>query len=248
MDAGEVVVYVKQCHRVHVVVDLLGESIGQASEPAHLHSHVQVLPFHVGRRNMNRIGCANHYRFGDAKDCSWAVALLRLGTRSVNLDQLCVVYLFAKRIRDGFEVHLVAVRVQLDSIRQSTRYILKELRGATGIAPAEKPADNELRICVNRCESPNVSSVPDLLPHLCRGILLFGITERPNLIDLDALGRNVPHNAIMVLLTRRSDFLQQPEDCTPSLRRSSATWSGWNTLRPGRKQPPLSFPYWGGMP
>ena len=39
MDAHEVVVHVVKRNRVHVVLDLLGESVGQLSEPSHDHAH-----------------------------------------------------------------------------------------------------------------------------------------------------------------------------------------------------------------
>jgi hypothetical protein len=47
MHAAEVVMHVVERNRVAVIVHLLAEAVGQTSEPAHLHSHGEVLPFHI---------------------------------------------------------------------------------------------------------------------------------------------------------------------------------------------------------
>ena len=44
----EVVVNEMQGDSVGMILDLFGESIGQAGEPAHVHSHGQISPFYVG--------------------------------------------------------------------------------------------------------------------------------------------------------------------------------------------------------
>ena len=47
MDAGEVVEHVVQSDRMLMVLELLGEAVGQPGEPAHSHPHGQVLTVHA---------------------------------------------------------------------------------------------------------------------------------------------------------------------------------------------------------
>jgi hypothetical protein len=56
MDANEIVMHVKQRERVCLVLDLLTERVRQAREAAHVHPHVQILPFNVARADVFRIG------------------------------------------------------------------------------------------------------------------------------------------------------------------------------------------------
>ena len=74
-----------------------------------------------------------------AKTLRGAVAFLSFWIVAENLHQLRVVDLIAKRVRNGRQVHLVAVRGQLDSIRQSTSYVLKEVRCTPRIPPHPLP-------------------------------------------------------------------------------------------------------------
>ena len=119
MHAGEVVVHVEQRNHGDVVVKLLTEGVRQASEPAHVHSHIEILPFHEASRDMRRFRIADHLHPLGAKTLRGAVALLAFRIVAEYLDQLSEVDLFTKRVRDGFQIHLVAVRGQLDSIRQA---------------------------------------------------------------------------------------------------------------------------------
>jgi hypothetical protein len=52
MNPRKVVVHVEQGDHRDVIVDLLRESIGQASEPAHVHPHVEVLAFNLTGRDV----------------------------------------------------------------------------------------------------------------------------------------------------------------------------------------------------
>src|SRR5688572_20743965 len=54
MDADKVVIHHVERNGVSVVLDLLGEGVGQPSETAHVHPDRKVLAFHVGRRGLTR--------------------------------------------------------------------------------------------------------------------------------------------------------------------------------------------------
>ena len=106
----------------------------------------------------------------------------------------------------------MAVRGQLDSIRQPTGYILKEVRRTPRVPPAYGPTDDQLRIRVNRGEGPSVPSVTGAVPHGRRHVLLLGVAKAPNLIDLDALRRYVANGHVKILLASLTDAHQQPKD------------------------------------
>jgi len=76
MHTPEVVVHVEQRDLVHVVVEFLGEAIRQPSEPAHVHSHGQVLALDVARRDVLGVRIADNLHAFGAKTLRGAVALL----------------------------------------------------------------------------------------------------------------------------------------------------------------------------
>ena len=141
MQTPEVMVHVKQCNHRDMIVKLFAERIGQASEAAHLHPHVEILAFDVARRDVLLIRVADDFDALGAKTLRGAVASLSLGIVAVNLVELCEVNPISESIRNGSQVHPVAVRGQLDSIRQTSRNILKEVRCTPRVPPAYGPAN-----------------------------------------------------------------------------------------------------------
>src|ERR1017187_556284 len=212
MHTREIVAHVKQRNHRDVVVQLFAERIRQASKAPHVHPHVEILALHEAGRDVILIRVADNFHALGSKTLCGAVAFLSLGIVAENLHQLCVIDLISKRVRHGKQVHLMAVRGQLDSVRQSASYILKEVRCTPRIPRTYLPTDYKLRICVNRGEGPNVSSVSSTLPHGSRHILLLGRDEAPNLIDLDALRRYIANGDILVLLAGFTDTHKQPKD------------------------------------
>lgn len=74
MDAAEVVVHVVKADCRHVVLDLLGERVGEACEPAHAHPHREVLPLNVGRAHKVFNGFTDDWHLLDAGHFRRAVA------------------------------------------------------------------------------------------------------------------------------------------------------------------------------
>ena len=56
------------------------------------------------------------------------------------------------------------------------------------------------------------SQAPPGLRGKCSSILSLGVAERPNLIDLDALRRNIADRAVLILSTSRTDLAEQLQD------------------------------------
>lgn len=212
MDAAEVVVHVEQRDRVHMVVELFRERVSQTGEPPHVHPHGQILPLDMRRAHVRRVRVANN-RIDLAADADGgAVTLLGLRVGAIELLQHGVVDVSAKGILDGRQIHLVAVRGELDSVRQSARHILQKLRGASGVARPNKPAQNELGVGINRDEGPRVASIRILRRDLRGDVLRLARDERPDFINLHATRRDVADGAVQIGGARRADIRQQAEN------------------------------------
>jgi len=224
MHATEVVPRVPEGDHVRVILQLLAERVRQPGETTHTHSHVEVLPFDVRGRNVLRIGVACDGLRDCADTSRGAVSGIRFKITPVNLHQHGVVDASAERILNGGQVHLVAVSGQLNAVRQSRLNVLKEYRCKPRVSLPYQPADNQLRLSFNRGEGPNVAADTVSLNFLLSYVFLFTANERPNLINLHALGLNVTNRGIMELRAGRADALKQAEHST--LRYASHTDSG----------------------
>jgi hypothetical protein len=117
-----------------VVLNLLGECVSEARKAPVPHADSEVLSFNVAGADMLGIGRANQrILFAGNANCG-AVPLLALGVGAVNLHDLSVVNFPAEGLHNRQKVHFMAVRSQLDSIRQPARNVIKERLGRLGIA------------------------------------------------------------------------------------------------------------------
>jgi len=212
MHATEVVPHVEQCDLVRVVLDLFGKGIGQPGKAAHSHSHVEVLAFDVGSRNMLGIGVASDGLRDCADTSRGAVSRVRFKIAPVNLHEHCVVDPSAERILNGCQIHLVAVCGQLDAVRQPRLNVLKERGCKPRVSLSYHPTDNQLAICVNRGERPHVAANAITRDLLFRDVLLLAGDERSDLVDLYALGLDVADGGVQELSTGRAHALKQAED------------------------------------
>src|ERR1035438_2153933 len=211
MNSREVVVHMKQSDHRNVVIELLTEGICEPGKPAHVHPHVEILTLHVRSTDVRVVGSADDVNTLGAQTLRRAVALLPFRIVAVYLHQVRVVNSLRKRIRDSHQIHLMAIRGQLDSIRQTAFNVLKERRRTPGIPPSNHPRNYELGLRFNRGERPNVSARPCF--RLGSGdILLLAPNKRPYFIDLNALGGNVADNAVLVFSTGRANTHQEPKD------------------------------------
>jgi hypothetical protein len=77
MNPAEIVVHIMERNRVLQVLQFLAKCVRQPSEPAHRHSHRQILAFDKACRNVGVIGVALDDRFSFAHAHGWAVAGFR---------------------------------------------------------------------------------------------------------------------------------------------------------------------------
>jgi hypothetical protein len=126
--------------RVFQILGLLGESICQAREPAHSHSHCEILAFNVARRDVVKV---RPLRPSRSHADSRAVAHLRAFWRSpANLLKLRVVNLCSENLIDRKQVSAVSVRCQLNAMRQTLLQVRKKMVGASNVARVKKRESN----------------------------------------------------------------------------------------------------------
>ena len=198
MDADEIVIGREQRHRMGVVLDLLGKGVRQPGKAPHVHPHREVRPFHVGRADVLHVGVALDLRLADA--CAFGRAVTALGAvrrRPIDLHELGIVHVSPECAFHGFQIGPVAVRRELDAIGEPLREIVDEPLGAFAVPATDEPRRDKLRIGVERGPRPGVASTVRRRLGRC-DVLLFGVGEAPNLVDLDALGGEVAGVLVMV--------------------------------------------------
>src|SRR5579862_2712403 len=110
VNATEVVMEEIQRNLMPVVFKFLTESVRQASEAAHTHTHRQVLPFYVTRRDMFRIGIPAQHSSAAPDTRCWTVARFPITRCAVKLNQHRVVDLRTKGRLNRLSVDAMAVR------------------------------------------------------------------------------------------------------------------------------------------
>jgi hypothetical protein len=194
MNPREVVPHVEDRQHVNVVVDLLAKSIGQPGKPPHTHPHVEVLALNEAGRNVFLIWIANNGHAFSAKTLRRAVPRLPFRVVAVNLHLLREINARSESIGSGCQIHLVAIRRQLNPVCQSAFNVLKERGSSPGVPRSWHPANHQLALRFNRGERPYLASILAVLEMMRLDVLLFRSDERPDFIDLNTLRRNVANS------------------------------------------------------
>src|ERR1022692_5339980 len=203
--------HMKQSEHGDVIFKLLTEGISQPGEAPHVHPHVEILSLNVRRADMLRVWRTDDRLSLGAKTLRRAMTGCSLGIAAIDLNQLRIVDIFRERIGYSRQIHLVAVRGQLHAVRQPACNVLKELRRTPGVPPSCQPRQDKLALGFNCGERPNVATDPGF--HLGESdVLLLAPDKRPDLIDLNPLGRNVTDHAVMVFGASGYNGHQEPKD------------------------------------
>ena len=116
IDAAGVLVHEVQRDRVRVVLDLLREGVGQASETPYGHARRQVLALDVGSGDMLGIGIALdplHLGADALRRAALGLMALPSAVVAAQLDELDIVYIPAECALDRLKVCLVHVPVAI---------------------------------------------------------------------------------------------------------------------------------------
>src|SRR6266511_2372437 len=86
---------------------------------------------------------------------------------------------------------------------------MHERMGRAHVARPDMERRNERRIRVERDPRPHVASLSTLLQ---RDVLLLGVNERPNLVALNPLARQVAHAAVLLNGADRPQVYEELDD------------------------------------
>lgn len=109
-------------------------------------------------------------------DCRAVPDLLRCGVVAVDFDEHGVVYVCPKRSLNSFQVSLVSVRRNLDSVLQTTGKVGHEGLGGRKGPLGYKPARNKFGVRAERHPRPDVA-IAKFASLVLRNVLLFGVAK-----------------------------------------------------------------------
>src|SRR5262249_9142776 len=186
---------VVQPNRGPEVLQLFAERIRQTGKPSAMSAKRQILLFDVAGRNMVRVGRAADRRLAYRHDRGRAVPTARgeWVRCSERLYNLAVVHLPAEPQFDRIDVGAKRIARKLDAIPQPVREVCDESIRVGRVPLADPIARDQFGVRVDGDKSPNVSGVLGLVAGHSARLLS---NEAPNLIDLDALARQIAHQLV----------------------------------------------------
>lgn len=201
MYPNEVVMHVEDCQRGNVVLGLLGESIGEPGEPAHAHTHGEILALHIAGIRQLHIWLADLGSLLAANAGGGAVAGLRdvLAWAPESLLNDGIVDIVRERRFDYPEVQPQAVRAQLNAMREAAGKIVDEQLGGDEIPLADLPGANQFGLGVDSDPCPAIARVRIAFQHLRSDVGLLRSDERPNFIALNPFALEVYEVLVHVL-------------------------------------------------
>lgn len=210
MNPAEVVEREVNRHRVPMHFDFLGVSIRQPRESADCHSHAEIGPLDVRRADVRRFRVANDRLPFTADAVRRGVATV--AAARVNLVEHPVVHVRAdERLVHGLHVNRQLVSRQLNLAANAVADVAHDRVSVRRRSIADEPRDAKFGIRVDGCERPDIASFGIALKNrrTLFDCLAFGVAERPNLIDLNALARQPANRAVMELGTRSAQISEQ---------------------------------------
>jgi len=212
VNAAEVVVHEVERERVLVVFHFLRECIRQASEPAHGHSHREVLALDVTCGNVFAVGPSGNDR-GDCADalCRAVAGFLIARIASVKFDQHGVINLSSECEIDSGHIGPVTVRRQLDAVSEPSRHVIHEMLRVPCGTPSDAPRDNELAISTERGPRPHIA-VSKVSALFCGYVLILRVAKRPNFVALNSFARKVAKCLALIFRARRANPREELDD------------------------------------
>lgn len=213
VDADEIVVQEVNRERMAKILDLLGEGIRQARESALLHSDGQILAFDVAGRDVLADRLTVDSGLLGRFEPRGRVSLLAfgIGGRAVVLHKLGEVDFIGEGMFDRFQIHRVSVRRQLNAIGEPRRQVGHEVLGAFAVSRADLERGDQFCIGVQSNEGPGVA-IAELPLELLGDVLLLGVGEAPDFIDLELLALQVLELFALVGEASRSGIDHQLEN------------------------------------
>src|SRR5437016_6267296 len=211
MNAAEVVIGEMQSDSGFQMRQLFAESICQPRQPAKLHPHGEVLPFHVRRADMVGIGIARADFGYNLHDWAWGVPRIsvRLAPLAEQLYDLSEVHIQAETFRNHARVVNQAICGQLHAIRKATVQVPQKFCRILPRALADAERRNQLGFRINRHKNPLISNFRGITAADSPRLLLY---EGPNFINLQIPTMQFAHPLIHQTRGASASEDQQPHD------------------------------------
>jgi hypothetical protein len=193
MNAAEVVIGEVQGNRGFQVRQLFTERIREARKTAHRHTHRKVLPFDIASRDFVGIGIANSDLGYNLRDPWWGVPRIGVFYVAEQFHKLREVHVRSEALRHTHGVVVQPVRGELHAISETVVQVPQESRcvGPESLAHVER--GDQLSFRVNGDIDPLVADF-GRVAFVNAGAFL--VNERPDFINLQIPGGQVPHSRV----------------------------------------------------
>ena len=126
-----------------------------------------------------------------------AIPLLACRIGTIDFDQHGVIIVRSERSFNRFQISPVAVRRDLNASGETRCKIVGKSYRRLRATVTNAPRRNKLGIGVNRNPRPYIACVGSR--RLCAGnVLLLGVNERPNFVELKPLALEIAERAILI--------------------------------------------------
>jgi hypothetical protein len=228
VNPAEVIKHEIQRQHVLMIVNFLGESVGEPSESPHVHPHGKILPLNVAGGYVVPVRVANEGSCHRSDALRWTVSrLCAFRFVAIQLDQHRVVNLRSESHFHSGQVNAVSVGGQLNAIGEARSQVVHKVLRVPGIASANAPTRNDFGIRAKSRPRPYVA-VSKLAAQVGGDVLFLGVAERPNFVALDSLAGQIAHRFVLIFRAYRSDTNQQFGDGI--FRNASHSHSGANGI------------------
>lgn len=199
VNAAEVVIHEMDGCGVFVAFQFLAECVGQARKAAVTHAQREVLPLNVAGGNVQALRLSRDANFARSNTNGRGIARFALcHFVPIEFDQLRKINFRTESAFNGSDVCFVSIAGELNPLRQPFCEIVNELVGVARSAFADVEAGNQFSFGINGNPSP---CVPDFFGAFQMGgnILLLGVSEAPNFIDLQQFAVQSAHRFVHVI-------------------------------------------------
>lgn len=209
MNFAKVVVGEMERNRVRMHFDLLTKAVREASKPAHVHPHGEVLALDERCRDVMPIRVPSHNGALGSGELRWAItnrSAVTAGRHAVMFFQHRVVNVDTEGVVNGIQVNLMSIGRQLHAVRQTVRNIFHEVIGGRGGSRTDSVSGDQFRVGIDSSPCPAVAPLAALR---FWDVLLFRANERPNFITLNPLGLQAANRGVVMRRARGAQVAQQ---------------------------------------
>ena len=210
VNPAKVVIHEMDGRSVFMVFQFLAKAIGQAGESAVAHVQREVLAFNVARGNVQSFGLAGDVDFARSNANGRRIASFpHCRLVPIEFNQLREVDLGTESAFNGGDVGFVTVAGELNPLGEPFRKVVDELVSVARSAFANVEAGNQFCLGINGNPSPRVAHFFAAF-EMFGDVLLFGVSETPNFINLKQFAVQIAHGFVHVIGAGRASGDKHP--------------------------------------